>query len=82
MKLAHNIDERGQAVRFWIGVALLAIASVTAFIWAEPAGSYVGWTIAVVLGLGGLLLVFEAGVGWAPYARGSERASARNPRNR
>ena len=64
MKLAPNIDERGKAVRFWIGVALLAIASVVAFIWAEPAGSVVGWTIVALLGLCGLFSIFEAGVGW------------------
>jgi len=64
MKLACNIDERGKAVRFWIGVALLVMAAVMAFVWAEPAGSYLGWTFVALLGLGGLLSIFEAGVGW------------------
>ncbi len=64
MKLARNIDERGRSVRFWIGVALLTVAAIVAFVWASPAASYVGWAFTAGLAVGGAFSVYESAVGW------------------
>jgi hypothetical protein len=64
MKLACNIDARGKAVRFRIGVVELVIGAILALAWAWPTGSRIGWLVSSFFLLGGAFSLFEARSGW------------------
>jgi hypothetical protein len=64
MALACNIDARGKAARFRIGLVLLALAAVIALSWAVPARSTAGFLVTAALALAGGFSLFEARAGW------------------
>jgi hypothetical protein len=64
MKLACNIDSAGKAVRFRLGLSLVAVALVVGLAWALPSRSAFAWVLSGLLGAGGAFTLFEARSGW------------------
>jgi hypothetical protein len=62
--LACNIDARGKALRFRLGLILAALGALLALVWAAPTGSKLGWIVAGALLLAGGGSLFEARAGW------------------
>lgn len=64
MALKCNIDAAGKRARLRSGLVTLALAIAVAAFWAWPSGSKLGWGIAILLGVTGVFIIFEARAGW------------------